>query len=216
MLEEILPYFSTSFTEGAFVVAGLMNLMLPTAPAPVHSETLLPQEFLPTYFHLWSLVNRSKTFDMTFLDLFSRMARDSLSADHVPFSEFGIYSKEQTTLIYTAVLRLLEIPVGQATSPYSALVDLSAGLGILLDRDSRKHPVSHHIARWIIMSLSPACLEVKDSILSLLEGLLQSVETFFHPSNSGAWTKTLAQLVFYLADFFVMRWNRERNGLSAD
>ena len=212
VLKEILPYFSTSFTESAFVTVGLINLFLPTAPAPSEKENLQPQHFLPTYYHLWSLVNRSRTFDVNFLDLFSRLARDSLPARQIPFSEFGIFTKEQTTLIYTAILRLLEIPVGQATSPYSALVDLSSGLGIMIDRDSRKHPVAHHIARWIVMSLSPACLDQEVSILSLLEGLIQAIETFFHPSNSGAWTRTLAQLTYYLADFFVMRWNREKNG----
>jgi proteasome activator subunit 4 len=212
MLDEFLPHYTTSFSEGAFVVVGLMNLLLPTSPAPESREDVRPQTYLPTYFHLWSLVNRSKTFDMNFLDLLSRLARDSLPAPYIPFNEYGIFTKEQSSLIFTAILRLLEIPVGQATSPYSALVDISSGLGIMLDRDSRKHPVAHHIARWIVMSLSPACLESEDSVLAQLEGLIQAVETFFHPSNSGNWTKTLAQLVYYLADFFVMRWNREHNG----
>lgn len=212
MLDEFLPHYTTSFSEGAFVVAGLINLLLPTAPAPASREDLLPQHFLPTYFHLWSLVGRSKTFDMTFLDFYSRLARDSLSASHIPVSEYGLFTKEQSGLIYTAILRLLEIPVGQSTSPYSALVDISSGLGIVLDRDTRRHPVAHHIARWVVMSLTPACLETEESILSQLEGLVQAVETFFHPSNSGSWSKTLSQLVYYLADFFVMRWNREQSG----
>lgn len=201
-----------SNAEGAFVVIGLLNILLPTAPPPPNRADLAPQQFLPTFFHLWSLVNRSRTVDVAFLDLLSRLSRDALPSKHVDFSEYGIFTSEQSTLITTAILRLLEIPVGQSTSPYSALVDLSAGMGILLDRDSRKHPVSHHIARWFVMSLSPACLDQKGSVLSLLENLIQAVETFFHPSNSGSWTRTLAQLVFYLADFFVMRWNRERNG----
>ncbi|KAJ6189340.1 hypothetical protein N7519_004248 [Penicillium mononematosum] len=212
MLEEFLPHYTTSFSEGAFVVAGLINLLLPTSPAPESRADLLPQSHLPTHFHLWSLVGRSKTFDTTYLDYFSRLARDSLPAAHIPFSEHGIFTKEQSALIFTAVLRLLEIPVGQSTSPYSALVDISSGLGIMLDRDGRKHPVAHHIARWIVMSLSPACVDAEVSILSQLEGLIQAVETFFHPSNSGHWTKTLSQLVYYLTDFFVMRWNREQTG----
>lgn len=212
MLDEFLPHYTTSFSEGAFVVVGLINLLLPTAPAPADREDLLPQHFIPTYFHLWSLVGRSKTFDMTFLDYFSRLARDCLSADHVPVSEYGLFTREQSSLIFTAILRLLEIPVGQSTSPYSALVDISSGLGIMLDRDSRRHPVAHHIARWVVMSLTPACLESEESILSQLEGLIQAVETFFHPSNFGSWSKTLSQLVYYLADFFVMRWNREQTG----
>lgn len=212
MLREILPYFSTSFTEGAYVVAGLLNLLLPTAPAPATEYKLVPQQYLPTLFHLWSLINRSRVFDTYFLDLFSRLARDSLAAEHIPFTEYGIYTKDQSSLVFTAVLRLLEIPVGQATSPYSATVDINAGLAIMLERDPKKHPIAHHIARWIVMSLSPACLGKPDSTMACLEGLVQAVETFFHPSNSGSWTKTLSQLVYYLADFFVMRWNREKSG----
>ncbi|KAK5944089.1 Proteasome activator BLM10 [Knufia obscura] len=210
ILEELLPHFTMSFAEGAFVVVGLLNLLVPTAPAPESRQDLTPQKILPTYFHLWSLINRSRIVDVSFLDIFSRTARESLPVAHVQFGEYGVFNREQSTLIFTAILRLLEIPVGQSTSPYSPLVDLASGMGMLLERDSRKNPVSHHIARWIVMSLSPACLKSENSILTMLESLIQAIETFFHPSNSGAWTRTLAQLVFYLADFFVMRWNREQ------
>ncbi|KAI9770448.1 MAG: hypothetical protein M1840_003334 [Geoglossum simile] len=212
MFEEFFPYFSTSFAEGAYVVVGLLNLLMPTAPAPAEYTKLQPQYYLPTFFHLWSLVNRSKAFDVNFLDIFSRLARDSLPSKHVPFTEYGIFTKDQSSLIFTAVLRLLEIPVSQATSPYSAITDLGAGLALMLERDQRKHPTAHHIARWIVMSLSPYSLDKPDSVLASLEALIQAVETFFHPSNTGVWTKTLSQLVYYLADFFVMRWNRERSG----
>ena len=212
MLEEFLPYFTTSLNEGAYVVTGLLNLLFPTLPPPEGQAELQPQHYLPTFFHLWSLVNRSKVFDIEFLDIFSRLARDTLVASQVPFTEFGIYTKEQSSSIFTAILRLLEIPVAKATSPYNPILDLSAGLAIVLEKDGKKHPVAHHIARWIIMSLSPACLDKPDSIMTNLEGLLEAVETFFHPSNSGAWTRPLSQLVFHLTDFFLMRWNRERSG----
>lgn len=133
-------------------------------------------------------------------------------SDHAQLTEYGLFTREQSSLIFTAILRLLDIPVSQVTSPYSSTVDLYAGLSIALERDSRKHPVIHHIARWIVMSLTPKCNDAEESILTKLEGLISAVETFFHPSNTGAWTKTLSQLIFYLADFFVMRWNREQSG----
>ena len=214
MLEEFLPFYSMSFSEHAFVVIGLLNLMLPTAAPPADDPKLQPQHFLPTFFHLWATVNRSMLVDMRMLDIFSRQARDCLGAEQVPFGPNGIFTEEQSSLVFTAVLRLLEIPVGQATTPYSATVDLGAGTALFLDRDPKKHPVSHSIARWIVMSLSPQCLQVDNlkSIMHQLEGLIQGIETFFHPSNSGSWTKPLAQLVYYLADFFVMRWNREQSG----
>jgi proteasome activator subunit 4 len=195
MFEEIMPFFSTSFSEGAFVVCGLLNLLLPTHPAPADIPRLLPQEYLPTIFHLWSLVNRSRLFDTQNIDTLSRLARENLTVSYVPFSQYGIFTREQNSHMFTAILRLLEIPVGQATSPYSSTVDLGAGLAVMLERDPRKHPVVHHIARLICMSLSPACLEHPDSVLT-----------------SGSWTRPLAQFIYYLADFFVLRWNRERSG----
>ncbi|KAK4623702.1 Proteasome activator complex subunit 4 [Fulvia fulva] len=214
ILEEFLPYYSMSFSEHAFVVLGLFNLMLPTAAPPPDEPNLQPQYYLPTLFHLWSTVNRSMMADMKLLDIFSRQARDCLGAEQVPFGPNGIFTEEQSSLIFTAVLRLLEIPVGQATTPYSPSVDVGAGAAVFLDRDPRKHPLAHSIARWIVMSMSPQCLDASNeqSVLHRLEGLIQGIETFFHPSNSGGWTKTLSQLVYYLADFFVMRWNREQSG----
>jgi proteasome activator subunit 4 len=212
MVEEFLPYFSMSNTETAFVVTGLLNLFLPTSAAPEGYSDLLPQSLFPTFFHLWSLVNRSRIVDVHFLDLFSRTARDMLQSPHVPFSPFGIYTKEQSEFIFTAVLRVLELPVGQSSSAYSHTVDTGVGTAAYLDRDSRKHPVAHQIARWIVMSLTPSCAEPGPCVMSYLEDLINGIETFFHPSNSGHWTKTLSQLVYYLSDFFVMRWNRERSG----
>lgn len=211
MFEEILPYFTTSDIAGAFIVLGALNMLMPTHPAPNEPGQIQPQDYLPTFFHLWSLVNRSKTFDVIFFDLFSRLARDTITCEHVSFSEYGIFTKDQSDLIFTALLRLTEIPVGQASSPYSGMVDLGAGLGIYLEKDKKKSPIGYSIARWIVMSLSPACVDKPGSILSNLEGLMQSIDTFFHPSNQGGWTEMLAQIVFHLVDFFVMRWNREQS-----
>ena len=212
MLEEILPYFSTSDISGAFIVLGALNLLMPTHPAPNEPGQLQPQDYLPTFFHLWSLVARSKQVDIFFFDIFSRLARDSLTNEHVDFSEYGIFTKDQSDLIFTALLRLTEIPVGQASSPYSAIIDINSGLGAYLEKDKRKNPTGYSIARWIVMSLSPGCIDKPGSILSNLEGMMESIDTFFHPSNQGAWTDMLGQIVFHLVDFFVMRWNREQSG----
>ena len=65
MLEELLPYFSTSEVSGAFIVVGALNMLMPTHPASSDQDQLQPQDYLPTFFHLWSLVNRSKAFDVS-------------------------------------------------------------------------------------------------------------------------------------------------------
>lgn len=211
MLNEFLPYFSVNELPNAFIVVGVLNTLLPSHPAPPGEVQSQPSEFFPALFHLWSIINRSKAFDVFFIDLFSRMARDHMSCSHVPFSEYGIFTKEQSDLIFTAILRLTQIPVGQANSPYTPL-DYLSGAGIYVEKDKKKYPVAYMIARWIVSSLSPACLEQDDSIMSSLEGLMESIDTFFYPSNQGAWTTMLGQLTLYLTEAFVSRWNREQSG----
>ncbi|KAI0188747.1 hypothetical protein EV127DRAFT_482292 [Xylaria flabelliformis] len=211
MLEEVLPYFSTSDLSDGFIVLGILNVLMPTAPAPPTEPLSQPSDFLPTFFHLWSLVARSKVVDNTLLDILSRLSRDFLPCLHVPFGEHGIFTREQSDLIFTAILRLTDIPVGQANSPYSN-VDYSAGMAMFLEKDKKKHPVTYIIARWIVHSLSPHCLEKESSIMNSLEGLMESVDTFFHPSNHGSWTRMLSQLTYYLSELFVSRWCKEQNG----
>ncbi|XXG96186.1 Proteasome activator BLM10 [Hypoxylon texense] len=210
ILEEILPYFSTSDLQNAYIVIGILNVLMPTTPAPPTEPQSQPSDFVPTFFHLWSLMTRSKVVDNAFIDIFSRIARDYLTCRHVPFGEHGVFTREQSDLIFTSILRLTDIPVGQANSPYTSL-DYSAGMAIFLEKDKKKHPISYIIARWVISSLSPLCLDKDNSILNSLEGLMESVDTFFHPSNQGSWTKMLAQLTYYLTELFVSRWNREQN-----
>lgn len=211
MLEEFLPYFSLNELPNAFIVVGVLNTLLPSHPAPPAAVKAQPDAFFPTLFHLWSLMNRSKVVDIFFVDMFSRMARDHLHCTHVPFGEHGIFTKEQSDLILTVMLRLTQIPVGQSDSPYMSL-DYLSGAAMYLEKDKKKYPIAYMMARWIVSSLSPACLEKEESILSTLEGFMECIDTFFHPSNQGQWTAMLGQLTLFLTDAFVSRWNREQSG----
>lgn len=211
MLQEFLPYFSVNELPNAFIVTGAISALLPSQPAPATDVQSQPGAFFPTLFHLWAIVNRSKVTDVFFVDLFSRFARDHLTCSHIPFNEYGIFTKPQADIIFTTILRLTQIPVGQSGSQSTPL-DLLSGAGILLAKDEKKHPIAYMVARLVVNSLSPACLGDSESMLTSLEGLMDSIETFFHPSNQGAWTTMLGQLTLFLTDAFVSRWNREQAG----
>ena len=211
MLDEFLPFFSLNELPNAFIVIGALNALLPSQPAPITAEYCQPQDIFPTMFHLWSLVNRSKNVDIFFVDLLSRFARDHITCTHIDFGPHGIFTKDQSDLMFTAILRLTSIPVGQANSPYST-VDYLSGAGLYMEKDKKKYPIAYMISRWIVSSLSPACLDNPNSTLASLEGLLESIDTFFHPSNQGNWATMLGQLVLYLTEAFVSRLNRERSG----
>lgn len=211
MLAEFLPYFSVNELPNAFIVTGAISALLPSHPAPSTVPLAQPNAFFPTLFHLWAIVNRSKVVDVFFVDLFSRFSRDHLTCSHVSYGEYGIFSKEQADIFFTTILRLTQIPVGQSGSQSTPL-DLLSGAGILLAKEEKKHPVAYMVARLIVNSLSPACLDTPESMLTNLEGLMDSIETFFHPSNQGSWATILGQLTLFLTDAFVSRWNREQCG----
>ena len=59
--------FSTSFVEGAFVVVGLINLLLPTTSPPPNRPELQPSYYLPSEYLLspgqfWAVGKNWKSF----------------------------------------------------------------------------------------------------------------------------------------------------------
>ncbi|KAF4451957.1 proteasome activator subunit 4, partial [Fusarium albosuccineum] len=139
MLEEFLPFFSADKPQNAFIVVGVLNALLPSHPAPISEPQSQPGDFFPTLFHLWSIVNRSEAFDISFIDVLSRMARDHIHCSHVPFGSHGIFTKDQSDLIFTAILRLTRIPVRQGSSPYTPLGE-DVGAGKYIRKDKKKYP----------------------------------------------------------------------------
>ncbi|KKA30624.1 hypothetical protein TD95_000850 [Thielaviopsis punctulata] len=211
MLEEILPFFSTSELPNAYITAGCLAAMVPTTHVDQPIFGMEPEDIFPTFFHLWALVPRSKVFDVFFIDLLSCFSRDYLDCGHIDFGPHGIFTPDQSNWIFTAFLRLTEIPVGQSVSAYSN-IDYHSGIGAYMERDQKKYPTPYLVSRLIVYALSPKALDSETSLLSSLEGFIQSIDTFFHPSNSGAWSSFLGQLTAYLSDAFVSRWNREQSG----
>ncbi|VZI01806.1 unnamed protein product [Fusarium fujikuroi] len=92
MLGEFLPFFSVNELPNAYIVVGVLNALLPSHPAPINEPQSQPADVFPTLFHLWSIINRSKSFDIFFIDLLSRIARDHIACSYVPFGSHGIFS----------------------------------------------------------------------------------------------------------------------------
>lgn len=116
--------------------------------------------------------------------------------------------------MFTSALRLIEVPVGRSGSPYIS----SYNNDYSSKPDNKKSGAARPLARWIAYSLSAYCLDDlsgssdNSNTLRGLQGLIQSVETFYHPSNSGVWTKHLSRFLQSLTDFFALRWFREQSG----
>ncbi|QSL66846.1 hypothetical protein MERGE_001233 [Pneumocystis wakefieldiae] len=205
ILNEILPLFNTSIISDAFIVIGMLNLFLPCHPSPKDDPKLDPQYWLPAIFHLWFLISNLNQCSSIFLDLLGRLAKESHPA---PTRAPCLFTDNQLSYIFTSILRLFNIPIGNIKNPIVNNINLHEGIPFIQQKSFTKQA-----AKLIIYSISPLCLTKKKGtkVLSKLKTLIKSIETYFHPSNHGPWTKNLSKFIYYLSNYFVGRWNREND-----
>lgn len=192
-------------------IMSLLALLIPAVPMSEPRPDILPTDLLPTLFHLWSLQPRSFLYDFQCLDVVSSMVSDSIASPFVNYTKYGMLTSEQLSVTFTAILRLLEVPVSYVGSPY---VSSSETVSYRGDKDGKRSRSAGSIASLMVYSLcGELCLE-EDGILDRMESLFHSIETFCHPSNHGNWTKNIIQTVIMLVDFFLLRWNVQHQNES--
>jgi proteasome activator subunit 4 len=188
----------------------LLILLIPAVPYEPPTPQIMPKDILPSIFHMWALVPRSSLYDFQTLDLVANLILDSISSPLVPFDKHGMLTTDQLSIVFSAILRLLEVPVSYVGSPY---VSSSETVSLKSDKE-KKTRVARPIANVMVYSLcAEKCLE-ENGIMSWLESLIHAVETFCHPSNQGAWTRNIMQTVSMLVEFFLLRWNIQKSGES--
>ena len=175
-------------------------------PKSEPSPEILPQDILPSIFHLWLLQPKSSFYDAQGLDIIATLTGDSIVSTLVPFTEFGILTQEQISVTFTAILRMLEVPVSYVGSPYYSS---SETVSIRNDKE-RKDTASRAMATFIIYSLCGELSLKQNGIIDQLDNLLHSIETFCHPSNFGSWTKSILNTVQMIIDTFILRWNSQK------
>jgi proteasome activator subunit 4 len=135
-----------------------------------------------------------------------------------------MFTREQCIHMVSSVFRLLGVPVGPVGAvAYSRDVITPDHCTIVRYRGTRTgDELCVGAARWIIYSLTDEVMADQPgsgemtSIWGMIESLLQSVESAFHPSNSGQWTQKLAAFVYRLAEKFAQRWTQEQRNKRPD
>jgi len=169
-------------------------------------------------------VSNSSQWNFLFIDLFGILASRQISSPHAEFGPYGIFTREQCVHVVSSVFRLLGVPIGAVGAvAYSRDVVTPDHCNIVRYRGTRTgDELCIGAARWIVYSLTEDIMNDQPhsgemtSIWSMTESLLQSVESAFHPSNSGPWTYKLAALVYRLAEKFSHRWTQEQRNKRPD
>eukprot|EP00127_Corallochytrium_limacisporum_P005109 Clim_evm15s199 gene=Clim_evmTU15s199 len=196
--QEILDEFKClmcPFDESMFRAQGLLCLFLPTN----HSE----KKSVP--WHLWYLdlyqswdwIEQCPDWDLQWFHLYARLAEDNVG--QVDWSPF-------LSTLFMRILRTLNVPVG-TNVPAPSRMSLPPSCTPLLPGSDRTYLKISSIGDLIVNMMTPDGVVQKH-----LNELLRSVESFFHPSNSGSWTRSLSHLLMNLTGSFARRLMKEKKG----
>ncbi|BFZ54532.1 Proteasome activator BLM10 [Savitreella phatthalungensis] len=192
MLTEFLPLFQTSDLDDAFLCLYLVCGFLPTK-SYAHVDRVMP-----TIFHLWNLLGSSHVADAVIIEFLSRWSRDAFLSGQ----RGNLLTDTQLDYLFTHLLRLMKIPVGNSTGGSHKSTDAYAKSIFF----NRKYTTAKDVARLLVYMLPD------DRVYARLQTFIDATENFFHPSNSGAWITPLASVLYELVTFYQLRKNREESG----
>ncbi|KAJ3037851.1 hypothetical protein HDV00_001266 [Rhizophlyctis rosea] len=163
-------------------------------------------------FSLWSMVAHTPSYDGLFIELFSSLAEKQVGApENVQWSE------SQIRHMFSVGLRSFELPVGGTGDSRGPGGGMRMGTGNtfldLLDA-GRKNKTIEAFAKFIVYTIYPPSvanggLSYPSRSMEHLATMIRSIESYFHPSNSGRWTYQLARFIQVLSSEFLRRLRKE-------
>ncbi|CAA7258771.1 unnamed protein product [Cyclocybe aegerita] len=193
--------------------------------------------YLPALFKIWEAFN-SGVIDDRLLELCGDLSEEHVSGiagdagpdGGAPWKDVGIWTDAQWKTLVGKGLGSMNVPVGamRGASNTSTHADL-------LDKGSMRIKKTinriHALAKILVYSMrsdgevraaTPPNPSAKGHSLPQQKGyyagskavdsldrLITSIESFFHPSNTGAWTLSLTTFIQRLGSEFTKRWNEE-------
>lgn len=167
------------------------------------------RHYISTFFYIWAkfkkshdldshLTSRLGTIVMSFL---TEVGQETLCSKEHLLKNFGIYgilNHEQIELLLSNLLNSLSI--------------LKEKFG------STPTNFFHGYVSALVYSINGSKSLEKDGILENIANLLNAIESYVHPTNTGPWTKMIAKFVYSFIYQFHKRFNQEneKDGLLAN
>lgn len=154
------------------------------------------RHYIAPIFHMWRKLCKSNGVDSHLTSVLGRLAMSYLQflaanpEDRVNFGPFGVFNQDQFSYLTNTLLNSLSINIRKF--------------------GSMKTKFFHGFSCAIIFSLNGSHPLAKGGILDQLDTLLNAIESYVHPSNSGDWSKPICKLILSLVYQFFKRYNMER------
>ncbi|KAJ3537454.1 hypothetical protein NMY22_g5581 [Coprinellus aureogranulatus] len=222
MLETFLPMFTQSTMLSMIPV---ITCFLP--PKQTHL-------YIPALFRIWEAFN-SSVMDDRLLEFCGELAEEHVAGKAGDAGQFaaewkdvGIWTEWQWNLISGKALSSLGVPIGMLKNsggdtskhadtgesqrskiklPGNRILSISKLFiySMRVDSEVRQEVASNSRGSTV----KQAGVAAGSRALDTLEKLINSTETFFHPTNLGNWTPQLMLLLQRLSSDFMARWKEE-------
>ncbi|KAF7320019.1 hypothetical protein MKEN_00785900 [Mycena kentingensis (nom. inval.)] len=228
-IEEMLATFLPLVTKTTIV--GMFPVLVSFLP-PTHTH-----RYLPTLFTLARAFN-STLLDERMLELVGELAEEHVAGTAGPAGEqggaqwkdVGIYTEADWNFLVGKGLTSMDVPVGsnRNASTTSTHADMQHKWALRIKKTISRQQA---LARLLVYSLAvdgpvrdssiptprtedgkvvqPVGFVAGSKALDTLDRIITSLESFFHPSNSGPYTIALTSFLQYLSAFFCQRKGEE-------
>lgn len=191
-----------SISNSSLVICSMALLPLSFSKDGVNSIYDI-RHYISSFFYIWKKFHKSHGLDSHITSRFGTIAMAGLidlsnfgSDSVIKLDEYCLFTKDQIQLLINNLLNCLSI----MPNKYS----------------SNKSNFFHGYASALVYSINPATKKTgNEDIVDRLNVLLNAIESYVHPTNSGEWTKPISKLIYSLIYQFHKRYNQEREEFGA-
>ncbi|KAJ2615470.1 Proteasome activator BLM10 [Coemansia sp. RSA 1804] len=211
VLQELLPQVQYNSYDWQTAVLQLLYLFLPSSrleasdvAKPSAAEIKRVEEWLPTIFTLWSLNMNIGSYNAYLMKIVAH-----LLVEHKGHLKL---TTEQVRIVFATGLQLFNLPLDRNTStlPRYTVTGIGGTSGFYRLPKNGALPVGEDkastFARFVVFALQD---DSPGGTLLQFEQLVQMIEPFYHPSNSGSWSGLLARFLRQLSKELLNRSREE-------
>ncbi|CAK7902305.1 proteasome activator Blm10p [[Candida] anglica] len=210
LAEKASPFFDKSALPqiysrlgSKFSLANVSNVLASMSLLPISfteggvDDPFDIRHYISSFFYMWSKLYKNSAF-FGDLHLASRLGTISMAAlTEMAHREnkkelqlgAGVFSADQMDYIFNTLMNSLSI----MNEKYASM----------------KASFFHGYSSAIIFSIKGSTALERDGIIKKLQVLLNAIESYIHPSNSGEWSRSISKLILSLIYQFHKRYNTE-------
>ncbi|CAK9180714.1 unnamed protein product [Ilex paraguariensis] len=178
--------------NSAFEGSGFVRLFL---PANLDNQDFFTHDWIKICFDQWDSMPNCQFWNSQWAAVTARVIKNYHFIDWECF----------LPTLFSRYLNMFEVPVANGSGSYPFYVDVPQNTRFLFS--NKTVTPSKAIAKSIVYLLKPG-----GSVQHHFEKLVNLLEQYYHPSNGGRWTYSLARFLFNLVIMFQKRLQHEQQG----